>query len=204
MHVVERDQDGSVGGESLEHGSNCVVKAVAVSLAARGRRLIGEPGQRREYVGELLQGLRLQGPQDSRIERSKVVVERIDDRSERDVLFEFGGPTDQYLPPSRLGSARELREEARLADAGLPHQLNDPRLAIREPAERPIKFCQLAPSSNYRARSLSHVRRHLGAHHERIGCGERSRPGPATTQGEACLASDLVISRDARCGRAPG
>ena len=106
MHVVERDHDGPAGGEPLQHGSNCVVEAVAVSLAARGRRLIGEPGERREYVGELLQVLGLQRPHDSRIERSEVVVERIDDRSERDVLFEFGSPTDQYQPPSRLGSAR--------------------------------------------------------------------------------------------------
>ena len=106
MHVVERDQDGPTGGEPLQHGSKCVVEAVAVSLAARGRRLVGEPGQRREYLGELLQGLRLQRPHDSRIERSEVVVERVDDRSERDVLFEFGSPTDQYQAPSRLGAVR--------------------------------------------------------------------------------------------------
>jgi len=35
-----------------------------------------------------------------------VVVERVDYRSERDVLFEFGSPTDQYQAPSGVGAVR--------------------------------------------------------------------------------------------------
>ena len=190
MHVIEHDHDRPARGEALQHSSNGVVEAVAVSLAARGRRLIGKPGQRREYVSELLQGLRLQRPHNRRIERSEVVVERIDDRSERDILFEFGSPTDQYQPPSRLGALRQLREQARLPDAGLPDELNDPRLTIREPGECPIKLRQLAPSTNHRARSLCHVRRHLDRPPRAYrGCRDRSRPQRRLTE-EACPAGD--------------
>jgi hypothetical protein len=55
---------------------------------------------------ELLQGLRLERPHNGRVERPEMVVERVDDRSERDVLFEFGSPADQYQGPSRLGAVR--------------------------------------------------------------------------------------------------
>jgi hypothetical protein len=104
----------------------------------------GASGKRWENGGELLHGSKLQRRLKRRLERPQIVVERVDDQRERDVLLELGRSAVKHKVPSPLGVLHELREHAGLADTRFANQLHNARLAVSEAVQRSIELGQLA------------------------------------------------------------
>jgi hypothetical protein len=114
------------------------VQPVALGVVVPARQDPVESRDRREHRGEFRQQVVVQRAQQRGLERAQVVVEGIDDQTERDVALELGCPAveDEITPV--LPPPAQLRQQARLADAGLADNLNQPRLPAGQPIERSL------------------------------------------------------------------
>ena len=124
MQVVEQEHQRLGVGERLQELADRAVHPVAVGLR---RRCAGAVGERREHLAELVARVVDQLPQAPRLERVEVVVERVDEDRERQLALELRGAAGEHELPAPVGALGQLREHARLADAGLAHQLQGAR-----------------------------------------------------------------------------
>ena len=151
MDVVEREQQRLAPRQSLEHAPDRVVQPVALGALAPAHRAVGVARKRREDRGELARHVVVEGAQHGRLERSEVVVQRVDDQPERDVSLELGRAAVQDQIATVLATPAQLREQARLADAGLADDLHAPRVAGGQLIECFLEFSKLASTTYKRA-----------------------------------------------------
>jgi hypothetical protein len=119
MKVIEHHNQRLPGGKALDQVTH---RAVGAEAFGRRGRLVApwiERAERREYPGQLAQILRGQAVELARIKRFEVLVEGVDDETERKLSLELRGAATQNKATAPLGLARELEQQARLADAGL-------------------------------------------------------------------------------------
>ena len=77
-----------------------------------------------------------------------VLVERIDEDPERQVELELAGPPREHEVPARVGTGRQLGEEARLADSRLADQLERRGLSLAELSEETVDRAELRRSAD--------------------------------------------------------
>ncbi len=148
MHVVEREQHRRTAGESLEQASDRVVQLVPLGALATARRAAILPRQRGKDRRKLLKQVLVERPEHRRRQRTDVVVERIHDQPERDVLLELGRATVEDQVLACLRAFAYLREQARLPDPRLADDLHRARVTDRELIERSFKFSKLAGTTD--------------------------------------------------------
>src|SRR6266511_3048941 len=128
----------TIGREQLEQLAHCTVGAVAlVCDGCPGS--VGRAAQRGEDVGELV------GPTVVQAEllRGDVRVERVDPEAERQVALELGRRPRQDEVTAILGTTAQVREQTRLADAGLALHGGADRLPARQRVERVVELPEL-------------------------------------------------------------
>ncbi len=89
--------------------------AVALGLE-RGLTAAGERPQRGEDVRELCLDLTVEYPKSFRLEAPDVLVQRIDEEGERQIVLELRRRSGEDEVAARLGASGELSEKPRLAD----------------------------------------------------------------------------------------
>ena len=154
VDVIEREHQRLPARQPLEYAPDRVVEPVPLGALPPARAAFRLPGQRREDLGELPRDVFVKRPEHDRLERAEVVVERVDDQAERDVELELGRAALEHQIPTILAAATELREQPRLPDPGLTHDLHAPRLAGSELVKRSFEFSELAGTANERAHML--------------------------------------------------
>ena len=122
VQVVDREHERTPAGEAVEQAAHGAVGAVPLGWQ-RHRRVVDQPGQRREHAGQLVE-LEVQWFELVTIQRGEVVVERIDEDAEGFTLLELGRPSreDEVAVLLRLGA--ELGDQAGLPDALLARDLD--------------------------------------------------------------------------------
>jgi hypothetical protein len=127
VDVVERQQHRLRLCKPLEQRPDRIVDAIALAAIRRDGPSGPEAGQRRLNRRELVERVGLKPVQQRGSERVDMVVERVDDDSERHVLLELGRAAVEYQKASFRSEAASLREQVGLADPGLSAQLDCPR-----------------------------------------------------------------------------
>ena len=74
-----------------------------------------------------------------RLQPLEVLVERVDEHPEREILLQLRRRPRQDEMSESVGLDGELGEQARLADAGLTHQLDGHRVALAELGDEPVE-----------------------------------------------------------------
>ena len=87
--------------------------------------------------------------QAARLESVQVPVEGIDEDPEWQVGLQLGSAPGEHDLRARVGALAELCQQPRLADAGLPDQLERPRPAALELGKGMIKYVELLGACAY-------------------------------------------------------
>ena len=172
LHVVEDEDETAAAGEPAQQVRERPVRSVPLAVAGdRGSRV----GERREDRRELRQVLDPPHLEARVVEGSQVRVERIEENRERQVALELARGAAEDEVPVAFGAGAELVEQARLADAGLAADAEQPRSAVAEPLERGVEL-GLAP---VRARRAPAAHRPPSAR-PRADCSTPGRGGPGS------------------------
>jgi hypothetical protein len=142
VEVVEQEDERPGVGKLLEQRAHGTVAAVALVLEcnpARGR----ECRQRREDVGELGADVFVQTGQAIRIESLQVLVERIHEDREGQISLELRRGAREEESPTRIRASRELCQQARFPDPGLPDELDRGRTTLIDLGEDLIEPAEL-------------------------------------------------------------
>ena len=99
------------------------------------------PRERGEHARELAEHVVVQRLETVWLEAPQVLVERIDEDPEGEVALELRRGAGEHGVPALVGAARELGEQARLADAWLADQLDQ-----RRPAFVELRQCLVDPA----------------------------------------------------------
>jgi hypothetical protein len=149
VHVVERQQQRRRDGQALEQRAHGGVRAIAV----RRDRAPAGVAERREDLREVGRHVRADP---ARLEPRHVVVERVDEDRERQVLLELGGAPGQHEPAAGVGAGRQLGEQPGLADAGVAGEQQRGRPVARDPGQRGVDRVQLGRAPDEVTGDLRH------------------------------------------------
>ena len=89
VQVLEHEHQGLRSGQALDQVAHCVVSSEALGRGGGAGSGPLERAQGREHAGDLRHVLRGQAAEGSRLERCEVLVERIDDQPEGQLLLEL-------------------------------------------------------------------------------------------------------------------
>jgi hypothetical protein len=142
VQVIEHQHERLAARQQLQQRAHGAMAAVALVLrrdlpSRRQRR------QRREDRRQLRPHAILEIIEPPRVQRLEVLVERIDEDPERQVLLQLRRGPRQHQMSSRVRARGELGEQARLTDAGLAHQLDRHRAATFELLDEPVERAEL-------------------------------------------------------------
>jgi hypothetical protein len=148
VHVVQDQREPGRGGQLVHQLPQCPVQPEAdhaTSVGSRVRVGVLELAERRGERGErrsqqpLLCGA--EPPAELGLARVHVVVQRVDQRAERQDLLELGRAPGQRGEAPITGERRQLRQQPRLADARFADHGEELELAragrLDHPGERP-------------------------------------------------------------------
>ena len=148
MKVIEHHNQRLPDGKALDQVTH---RAVGAEAFRRRGRLVApgiERAQRREHPGQLAQILRGQAVELARIKRFEVLVERVDDDTERKLSLELRGAATQGKAPAPFGLTNELEQQARLADPGLARDEDEAWVTRARLLEQLPEQLQLAVSAD--------------------------------------------------------
>ena len=140
---VVKDENESVRlREPLEQRAYRAVASIALVLK---RRLLfaRELRQRRKDMRKFSAHVVGEARELFRVETLDVLIKRIHEHRERQVALELRGRPEEDELPAQLGARRELPQQPRLADPGLPHQLDSARAASIELVEALLESIEL-------------------------------------------------------------
>jgi hypothetical protein len=109
---------------------------------------VGERPQRREDVRELGSNLVVEYGEPLRVQAAEVLVERVDEDGERQVVLELRSRPAKNEMPADLGSSGQLPEKARLAYSRFSRHVDSPRSASIEVVEEPLEQLELVGTSD--------------------------------------------------------
>jgi hypothetical protein len=141
VEVVEHEHERLGGRELFEQLPDRTVGPVA--LVHGGLSGPGRSGQRRQHLSEPGPHQIVQPIEAARVEALDVLVERVDEDPERQVLFELRACARQDCVAPVLRAPCQLSEQARLADPRGAGDLDRPRLAALERLERVVEELEL-------------------------------------------------------------
>jgi hypothetical protein len=121
--------------------------AIALVLE-RDLAVVGERPQRREDMRELRSNLVVEGGEPLRLQAAEVLIERIDEDGERQVVLELRRRPAKNEVPVDLGTSGELPEKTRLADPRFASHLDRARAASIELVEEPLERIELLGTSD--------------------------------------------------------
>ena len=147
MEVVEHQDERLDAGELLQQLAQRAVGPIALVAKHRSARG-GRQVERGQHLGELGADVVAQGVEAAGLEPLDVLVERVHEDPEGQVALELRRPSRQHELAGRVGARRELGEEARLADPGLPHELDDGRRAALQAVQGAVEDAELRGASN--------------------------------------------------------
>jgi hypothetical protein len=117
VEVVQDEHERPGLREMLEQRPHRTVAAVALVLG-RYRLAASQRRQRREDVRELRLYGAVERSEPARVQARDVLIQRVDEHRERQVVLELRRPTGQNQVPARPGASGELPQQPRLADPG--------------------------------------------------------------------------------------
>ena len=138
MEVVEHEDERPRLSEILEQRAHRSVAAVALVLE-RHRATGCERRQRGQDVRELCLHVVVEGGELVRVEALDVLIQRMHEDRKRQLALELRRRPRENEVPAQLGTSRQVREEARLADTQLAHQLDRTGRASVELVEHPLE-----------------------------------------------------------------
>ena len=142
MDIIEHEHQWPRLGEPLEELTDRAMAAIALVLE-RDLAAVGERPQRREDVRELRLNLVVEGGEPLRVQAADVLIERIDEDGERQVVLELRRRPAENEVPADLGASGELPEKTRLADPRFARHLDRARAASIELVEEPLERLEL-------------------------------------------------------------
>jgi hypothetical protein len=145
VQVVEHQRVRPLAPELVEQGAERAVQAVA--LGGRDGRCRLADG--RQDGPELRPG-RLDA---RRVHRRDVLVERVDQQAERDLVLVLGRPPAEHQQPGGLGARRQLGQQRALADSGLAEDRQRASLAAAHGGQRALHDVELPLASDQSHRS---------------------------------------------------
>jgi hypothetical protein len=146
VEIVEDEHEGLTRRQALEQLAHRAVTPVALVWEGGGAGY--QAGQRWQDTRQLDANVVVQGLEAMRREAGDVFVERVDERPERQIPFEFPrGPREHELAAS-VGPARELRQESGLADARFAHECEHRRVPPLERPDYVVEQLKLSVSSH--------------------------------------------------------
>jgi len=112
-------------------------------LAAAGERPL-----RREDMRELRSNLVVEYSEPLRVQAAEVLIERIDEDGEGQVVLELRRRPAENEVPADLGASGELPEKTGLADPGFARHLERARAALIELVEKALERIELVGASD--------------------------------------------------------
>ena len=109
--------------------------AIALVLG-RDLAVLGERPQRGEHMRELRSNLVVERGEELRVQAAEVLIERVDEDGERQVLLEFRRRPTENQVPAGLGASGELSKETGLADPRFARDLGRARVPSIELVEQ--------------------------------------------------------------------
>ncbi len=177
VQVVQHEHERTVGGQQGQQHADRPMAAVALI----GHRL-PTPGAGRTQRGKDLAELEddVQRPQGLQVERLRrdVRIERVRPDAEREIALELRRHAVEHQAPLLLRAVAELREQARLADAGLTLDRHARRPPAHEHAQHRVELGKLGVASD--DRPGKGVGTHPVASLTRIGSDHRDLDGPGS------------------------
>ena len=131
MQVVEHDQHELLGGEALEEIAHGAMGAEALGRGrplGRSRVVRAQRGEHRRQLPHVLGG---QTAEVARIKRLEILVESVDEGTERQGALELRCASMQRHGPAVLALVQEIEQQPRLADSRFPGD-EDEALRARE------------------------------------------------------------------------
>jgi hypothetical protein len=153
MHVVEHEHERCERRERLEQPAHGAVRAVALDLQPRARL----PGKRRQDVRELAEHLVAECGRAARVEAADVVVERVDEDPEGQVVLELRRAARQDEPSARIRQRRQLAQQSRLADPRIADDLEHAGLPAPQIGERAVHGVELGGAPDDLLKPLRHL-----------------------------------------------
>jgi hypothetical protein len=166
---VVKDEDQRQGlREMLQQRPHRTVAAVALVL---GRYLVAasQRRQRRENVRELSLDSVTEYGEPARLQARDVLIQRIDEHRERQVVLELRRRPGQNQMPARPGASGELPQQPGLADPRFARHLNRARTASIQLVEDPLERSKLVgpphevPGKQRHTLLFRTLKRHWGA-----------------------------------------
>ncbi len=156
VQVVE-DQHQRLGrSEQLEQLAHRAVGAVPLVLQRRPAAVV-ERAEARKDVRELRASLAVQTLEPPRVEPFGVLVERVDEDPERQIALELRRGAGEHQVAAPVGARGELGEQARLADARLPDELDRAGEALLEIRQDLVEHVELRGTPDEFLRRGDHV-----------------------------------------------
>jgi hypothetical protein len=142
VDVVEHEHDRAAHRQPLEQLPHRAMGPVALVLYDGGA-VGGQVRERRHHVRQLAAHLHGQRRHELRVDAGEVLVERVDEHPEREVLLELGRAAAEDGAAAVVRPRGQLRQQPGLADPGLAldHQRRSP--AVTQLLERAIDRPQL-------------------------------------------------------------
>jgi hypothetical protein len=159
--------------------------AVALVLED-GRAAVPVAGEGREDVRELRARGLVEGLEAAGLEPLDVLVERIDEDPEGQLALELRGACREHEPALVVGTARQLAEQPRLADARLAHQLDGTRSRPLQRREGLVNRPQLSGTPDELRCRLGHSSRPGGLSIQAVGAPSGEKSGCRLREGSGC------------------
>ncbi len=160
MEVVQEQHERARVGQPAQERSHRPVRPVALVEHRRPRCVTAGDG--REDPCELAAAVTIELRQPVAVEGEQVLVERVDEDPVGQIALQLRGASEQDETAALLGTAPDLGQEPRLAEAGIARDLDHGGLPRQCLGERVLEQRELLRPSD----QLSHTRRHsllLGA-----------------------------------------
>jgi hypothetical protein len=165
VHVVQNQQHGRACRKALEQGADGAVGPV--TLVDERRSLSGrhQGPERREDRGQLEEPFACQPLRRASVERGEVFVAGVHEHREREVALELDAAAFEHEVAAPVRAPSEFREEAGLADPGLPCDRGDPGRAVRGRIELAVESRKLALPPDERLCRFRHCRKRSASQH---------------------------------------
>ena len=190
VQIVEHEDQRPRVGERLEQTANRAMRRVS-RVGAGGGGPVAAATEGRQKAGEVREQSLVQRSVGVQLLRRHVGVERVDPDAEREITFELRPGAREDEMAALLGTATQLGQQERLADAGVAFDRKSHRAT-------PVEAVQSLPEPNQLRRAPDRLH---GAHRHRLssiplrgtgsGGGFRGRPRCSTGRQRSSLSSHL-------------
>ena len=151
--IVEHQHQGIRRPKEAQQRTHRPMNPITLLARQPRRRQPPDPGQRRKRRRELPDAPVPERPPAPRVHRRQVIVERVDEDMERDILLELRRAATKNKTAGGLRALRQRFQQPRLADPRLPDELGETRLASPQRSQDVTERAKLVLPSDQRGLS---------------------------------------------------